>query len=415
MTRVYASLWGKLLVMAMLLTSVAGGKSSQLRKPTPPQKTCAPYHPGIQGNVGEGSKGIICCPLECRQCGGVGCRKNQPRGLSGDDCCVSGVLRSQGDCSDRGAKAPCIIEGPKGISSPQKEPVPVPIPVPMPPKKPRNSSRKPRKPSRKPRKPSRKPRKPSRKPRKPSPPRKPTSPQKTCAPYHPGMKGNVVQNGHGIVCCPLACGTCGGPECASNKCDGLDCCIDDIIRKSNLCATPGTRPPCVIDGELFHRRPAAPIFTPKLNTNTSADCYTDPRADPSTNSCADPSTDTGTDACADSGTNPGTDPSTDSRAHSRADSCADPSTDPGTYSGTDSCADSCTDSCANPSTYPSTDPRADSCANPSTDPSTYPSTYPSTNSRADSRTDSRADPSTYPSTNAGANARANAGASSRID
>ncbi|CAM9158840.1 unnamed protein product [Ectocarpus sp. 12 AP-2014] len=380
MTRVYSSLWGKLLVMAMLLTSVAGGKSSQPRKPTPP-KTCAPYHPGIQGNVGEGSQGIICCPLECRQCGGVGCRKNQPRGLSGDDCCVSGVLQSQGDCSDRGAKAPCIIQGPKSTSSPQKDPAPAPTPP-----------KKPRKPSRKPRKPSRKPRKPSRKPRKPSPPRKPTPPQKTCAPYHPGMKGNVGQNDNGIVCCPLACGTCGGPECASNKRDGLDCCIDDIIRTCDPCGRRGTRPPCVIDEPtqgrrltpeyatrvviwlsfarqlisttccrlgscsgcphvdprfptschhmyLVHHLNIAPIFTPNLNTKTCTDSRADSRADPSTDPSTDPGTDPSTDACADSRADPSTYPSTDACADSRTDSRADPSTYPSTYPSTDGCAD----------------------------------------------------------------------------
>ena len=42
--------------------------------------------------------------------GGSGCAKNGDGGLDNTDCCVTGVIENQGDCSDTGA-APCVITG----------------------------------------------------------------------------------------------------------------------------------------------------------------------------------------------------------------------------------------------------------------------------------------------------------------
>lgn len=55
------------------------------------------------GLAGYESAGA-CCPIECGQCGGVGCS------AIGKECCASDIMATKVACSDSG-EAPCIIDG----------------------------------------------------------------------------------------------------------------------------------------------------------------------------------------------------------------------------------------------------------------------------------------------------------------
>ncbi len=60
----------------------------------------------IEGILGENDEGVVCCPLECGQCGGPGCGK---AGDGNKACCVNGVLQNQPHCMVEGA-APCVFD-----------------------------------------------------------------------------------------------------------------------------------------------------------------------------------------------------------------------------------------------------------------------------------------------------------------
>ncbi|CAM9183752.1 unnamed protein product, partial [Hapterophycus canaliculatus] len=65
--------------------------------------TCSNGLEGIDGN------GVVCCPLECGQCGGSGCTvSGRAFGLGSDSCCGGGVKDRDEYCDETG-KAPCII------------------------------------------------------------------------------------------------------------------------------------------------------------------------------------------------------------------------------------------------------------------------------------------------------------------
>ncbi|CBJ31655.1 Unsaturated glucuronyl hydrolase, family GH88 [Ectocarpus siliculosus] len=65
--------------------------------------TCSNGVQGIDGN------GIVCCPMECNQCGGSGCtHAGRAAGLGAESCCGSGVKASGRYCDDTD-EAPCII------------------------------------------------------------------------------------------------------------------------------------------------------------------------------------------------------------------------------------------------------------------------------------------------------------------
>jgi len=69
----------------------------------PADKTCPGSIPGI--SAGD----TVCCPFECKQCGGRGCASSgSAAGLGWEECCGSGVKESDIYCDESG-KAPCII------------------------------------------------------------------------------------------------------------------------------------------------------------------------------------------------------------------------------------------------------------------------------------------------------------------
>ncbi|CBJ33670.1 Unsaturated glucuronyl hydrolase, family GH88 [Ectocarpus siliculosus] len=65
--------------------------------------TCSNGVEGIDGN------GVVCCPLECNECGGTGCTNSgRAAGLGSESCCGGGVKASGMYC-DETNEAPCII------------------------------------------------------------------------------------------------------------------------------------------------------------------------------------------------------------------------------------------------------------------------------------------------------------------
>ncbi|CAN0369326.1 unnamed protein product [Ectocarpus sp. 6 AP-2014] len=65
--------------------------------------TCSNGLEGIDGN------GVVCCPLECNQCGGTGCTTSgSAADLGWESCCGGGVKASDVYC-DETNEAPCII------------------------------------------------------------------------------------------------------------------------------------------------------------------------------------------------------------------------------------------------------------------------------------------------------------------
>lgn len=77
---------------------------------TPPvagaDQTCVNGLAGIDGSNLAGD--IVCCPVECSQCGGRDCGSSGVPNYTNMECCVNGVVHNQGKCADTG-EAPCII------------------------------------------------------------------------------------------------------------------------------------------------------------------------------------------------------------------------------------------------------------------------------------------------------------------
>ncbi|CAM9316682.1 unnamed protein product, partial [Hapterophycus canaliculatus] len=64
---------------------------------------------GIAGIEGSNGEGVVCCPVECGQCGTQECHQaGLAVGLDNTSCCVTGVLDNHDLCADSG-EAPCII------------------------------------------------------------------------------------------------------------------------------------------------------------------------------------------------------------------------------------------------------------------------------------------------------------------
>ncbi|CAN0557615.1 unnamed protein product, partial [Ectocarpus sp. 8 AP-2014] len=64
---------------------------------------------GIEGIDGNG---VVCCPLECGQCGGIGCTDfGAEFGLGPESCCGGGVKVASNYCDVTG-EAPCIYGSP---------------------------------------------------------------------------------------------------------------------------------------------------------------------------------------------------------------------------------------------------------------------------------------------------------------
>jgi hypothetical protein len=58
-------------------------------------------------------------------------------------------------------------------------------------------------------------------------------------------RGLKVSSGSDTVCCPAACGTCGGDDCADAPGGSANCCIADIVSEQRSCAE--AEAPCVVD------------------------------------------------------------------------------------------------------------------------------------------------------------------------
>ncbi|CAM9373608.1 unnamed protein product [Scytosiphon promiscuus] len=139
-------------------------------------QTCSNGLEGIDGN------GVVCCPLECGQCGGSGCvTSGKDSGLGSDSCCGGGVKARDEYCDETG-EAPCIIGS-----------------------RPESAG--------------------------------------TCSNGLEGIDGN------GVVCCPLECGQCGGDGCSvSGKEYGLgsDSCCGGAIKASGRHCDDTKSAPCII-------------------------------------------------------------------------------------------------------------------------------------------------------------------------
>ncbi|CBJ34050.1 hypothetical protein Esi_0900_0001 [Ectocarpus siliculosus] len=73
---------------------------------SPPEGECNNGIEGIDGN------GVVCCPLDCGQCGGEGCSgSGADFGLGSESCCGGGVKSANNYCDVTG-KAPCIYGSP---------------------------------------------------------------------------------------------------------------------------------------------------------------------------------------------------------------------------------------------------------------------------------------------------------------
>ncbi|CAN0165599.1 unnamed protein product [Pylaiella littoralis] len=71
--------------------------------PTTPAQMCSDGTEGIDGN------GIVCCPIDCNQCGGSGCSSSgAAAGLGASQCCGKAIKASDAYC-DVTNEAPCII------------------------------------------------------------------------------------------------------------------------------------------------------------------------------------------------------------------------------------------------------------------------------------------------------------------
>lgn len=51
-------------------------------------ETCSNGVPGIDGS---NEVGAVCCPLQCHQCGGIGCGSNRDWGFGNKECCINGT------------------------------------------------------------------------------------------------------------------------------------------------------------------------------------------------------------------------------------------------------------------------------------------------------------------------------------
>jgi len=140
----------------------------------------------IPGLVGDNRNLKVCCPLECGQCGGRGC---SDKGPGADACCVDNLAKSQnnGMCSES-KKAPCVLKKPE--------------------------------------------------------------PASVCSVGDkisiPGLVGED-ETKQQKVCCPLACGQCGGHGCSKARPGADACCVDNLAKnKKNGMCSQSKKAPCVL-------------------------------------------------------------------------------------------------------------------------------------------------------------------------
>ncbi|CAB1104565.1 MEP12 [Ectocarpus sp. CCAP 1310/34] len=150
----------------------------------------------IDGTEGIDGNGVVCCPIGCGQCGGDGCSTaGSANGLGSESCCGGGV-KSLGVYCDDTNEAPCIIG-----SAPDTDDVDSGISE------------------------------------------ESADDTQTCS---NGIEGIDHK---GEVCCPLACGQCGGTGCGSAgsafELDGESCCSSQVLAGNVYCEDTNAAP-CII-------------------------------------------------------------------------------------------------------------------------------------------------------------------------
>ncbi|CAM9967440.1 unnamed protein product [Ectocarpus sp. 12 AP-2014] len=86
-----------------LETCEACGSTTDDDSTTDEVETCSNGLQGIDGN------GVVCCPLECNQCGGTGCTTSGSAAGLGSESCCGGAIKASGEYCDDTNEAPCII------------------------------------------------------------------------------------------------------------------------------------------------------------------------------------------------------------------------------------------------------------------------------------------------------------------
>ncbi|CAM9975342.1 unnamed protein product [Ectocarpus sp. 13 AM-2016] len=67
----------------------------------------------------------------------------------------------------------------------------------------------------------------------------------TPAPSTPECDDSIVGFRHGVACCSVSCGQCGGAGCENLEGGASECCSHDVLATNNLCSETGVAP-CVL-------------------------------------------------------------------------------------------------------------------------------------------------------------------------
>ncbi|CAM9347956.1 unnamed protein product [Ectocarpus sp. 12 AP-2014] len=67
----------------------------------------------------------------------------------------------------------------------------------------------------------------------------------TPAPSAPECDDGIVGFRHGVACCSVSCGQCGGAGCENLEGGASECCSHDVLATNNLCSETGVAP-CVL-------------------------------------------------------------------------------------------------------------------------------------------------------------------------
>eukprot|EP00903_Cladosiphon_okamuranus_P009739 g9260.t1 len=191
--------------------------------------TCENGYPGFQTQE-------ACCSEFCGQCGGAGCGA-----LGSADCCYDNIINGDRVCSVTAFEAPCIVIPftpsplPDGHTrAPLADPTPapslapaVPTPAPVAPvAAPVTEDPLPREIE--------------------EPTAAPNGLELTPAPTVEGCAAGLEGFQHGVVCCPLECGQCGGSGCHNLPGGATACCSDVILAGGVRCNGTDVVAPCII-------------------------------------------------------------------------------------------------------------------------------------------------------------------------
>ena len=97
------------------------------------------------------------------------------------------------------------------------------------------------------------------------------------------QQGIISMTAEEPVCCPSACGECGGDNCSSRPGAGVSCCTSAILNSEKSCNDYS--PPCIIYANLNGTQTFEPTFNPSLYPTTipSITPTNDPTVVPTTN------------------------------------------------------------------------------------------------------------------------------------